>query len=162
MISFNFEFLADSTLYSSIFKNSRLTNVKFINANFESSLFESCCLDNCVFENTNLNSTEFNDCSLKNCLLINCHLSDSSFTETIFEECRFQADKKGSLDQACFESCHFIKTIFTGFTGGQIGSASLIDSKFSNRNNSIEFKGSFYLISILQPKNGISGMLNSI
>ena len=33
------------------------------------------------------------------------------------------------------------------------------NSKFSNSKKSIEFKKDFYLIDILQPVNGISGML---
>ena len=94
VISFPYELIADGTFDSSTFKNSRLINMKFINVNFESSFFDKCFLENCVF---------------KNCLLINCKLSESGFTETIFKECTFAA---GSLGNAMFESCHFIKTMF--------------------------------------------------
>ena len=159
VIAFPDEVIADLTLYSSTFKNSSLTNIKFTNVNFESSFFEGCFLENCVFDSTSLNSIECENCTLKHCLLINCNLSDSNFTETIFDECQFQGLEKGSLGQAWFESCHFIKTIFNGFNGARLGSAVLINSKFSNSKKSIEFKGDFYLIDILQPVNGISGML---
>ena len=155
VITFPDKVIADLTLYSSTFKNSRLTNIKFTNVNFESSFFEGCLLENCVFDSTNFNSIECENCTLKNCLLINCNLSDSNFTETIFEECPLE---EGSLGQAWFESCHFIKTIFNGFDGARLGSAVLINSKFSNSKKSIEFKGDFYLIDILQPVSGIDGM----
>lgn len=151
--------MADSTFYFSSFKNSRLTNIKFTHVNFELSYFKECLLENCVFDSTNFQLIECENCTLKNSLLINCNLNDSTFKETIFDECQFQ---KGSLGGAWFESCHFIKTIFNGFNRGQIGSAVLINSKFSNSKKSIEFKGDFYLIDILQPVNGISGMLNYI
>ena len=105
------------------------------------------------------NSIEFQNCTLKNCLLINSDLSESDFTETIFDECQFQQLEKGSLSQVYFESCHFIKTIFNGISAAQIGSACLMDSKFSNSKKSIEFKGDFYLGFILHPVNGIIEML---
>ena len=157
IITFPDEMIVDSTFYFSSFKNSCLTNIKFTNVSFESSFFEGCFLENCVFDNTILTSMECENCTLKNCLLINCNLNESSFTETIFDECQFQGL---CLAEAWFESYHFIKTSFTDFNRAQVGSAILINSKFSNYNKSIEFKGDFYLGDILQPLNGINGMFS--
>lgn len=92
VLTFPDELIADLTLYSSTFKISHLTNIKFTNVNFESSFFEACFLKNCVFDSTSLNSIECENCTLKNCLLINCNLSNSNFTETIFDEKHLKKD----------------------------------------------------------------------
>jgi len=159
VITFPVEFLVDLTFYSSTFKNSRLIDIKFKNINFESSFFEGCFLENCVFDNASLHSVEFQNCTLKNCLLINCNLVDINFIRIIFDECQFQLVEKGSITQGWFESCHFIKTIFNCINRAQLGSAVLINSKFSNSKNSIEFKGDFYLSDILRSESGVTGML---
>ena len=48
--------------------------------------------------------------------------------------------------------------MFEGVKRGLLGSAVLIDSKFSKFNKSIEFKGEFFLIDILHSRNGIDEM----
>jgi uncharacterized protein YjbI with pentapeptide repeats len=158
IIIFEDKILADLTLYYSTFKNSSLTNIKFLHANLDSSFFESCLLENCVFEETSLNSIEFYNCKLKNCKLIDSNFIETNFTKTIFDECQFEMIKKGSLEQAFFESCHFIKTNFNFFTVRQLASAVIIDSEFSDYNKSIKFNGDFYLADILRSENGITGM----
>jgi len=154
-IKFPSELMGNLTFDSSTFKNSHLINMEFINVNFESSYFEKCLVENCIFENTILRAAEFDNCVFKNCRFINCNLSEVDGTETIFNECTFL---KSGFDNAVFESCHFLKPIFEGVKGGPLGSAVLIDSKFSKFNKSIEFKGEFFLIDILHPGNGIDGM----
>lgn len=126
-IKFPSELIADLTFDSSTFKNSDLINMEFINVNFESSYF-----DNCVF---------------KNCRFINCNLSEVDVTERIFNESRFL---KSGFDNAVFELCHFLKPIFEGVKDGPLGSAVLIDSKFSNSKKSIEFEGEVYFNDIFR------------
>ena len=140
-IQFPSELIADLTLDSSTFKNSDLINIEFINVNFESSCFEKCLVENCIFDNTILRAAEFDDCMFKNCRFIDCNLSEVDFTETIFNECTFL---KSGFDNAVFELCHFLKPIFEGVKGGPLGSAVLIDSKFSNSKKSIEFEVEVY------------------
>ena len=141
IIKFPSERRADPTLDSSTFKNSDLVNMKFINVNFGSSYFEKCLVENCIFENTILRAAEFDNCVFKNCRFINCNLSEIDVAETIFNECTFL---KSGFGNAVFELCHFLKPIFEGVKGGPIGSAVLIDSKFSNSKKSIEFEGKVY------------------
>ena len=140
-IKFPSELITDLTFASSTFKNSDLINMEFINVNFESSYFEKCLVENCIFENTILQEAEFDDCMFKNCRFINCNLSEVDITETTFNECTFL---KSGFDNAVFELCHFLKPIFEGTKGGPLGSAVLIDSKFSNSKKSIEFEGEVY------------------
>ncbi len=84
----------------------------------------------------------FDDFMFKNCRFIDCNLSEVDFTETIFNECPFL---KSGFDNAVFELCRFLKPIFEGLKGSPLGSAVLIDSKFSNSKKSIEFEGEVYL-----------------
>jgi uncharacterized protein YjbI with pentapeptide repeats len=142
--------MADLTFDSSTFKNSDLINMEFINVNFESSYFEKCIFENCIFENTILQAAEFDNCVFKNCRFINCNLSEVDGTETIFNECTFL---KSGFGNAVFESCHFLKPIFEGMKGGLLGSAVLIDSKFSNSKKSIEFEGEVYFNDIFDQIN---------
>ena len=135
-IKFPSELIADLTLDSSTFKNSDLINIEFINVNFESNCFEKC-----IFENTILRAAEFDNCVFNNCRFINCNLSEVDVAETIFNECKFL---KSGFDNAVFELCHFLKPIFKGVKGGPLGSAVLIDSKFSNSKKSIELEGEVY------------------
>lgn len=135
-IKFPSELIVDLTLDSSTFKNSDLINIEFINVNFESSCFEKC-----IFENTILRAAEFDNCVFNNCRFINCNLSEVDVAETIFNECKFL---KSGFDNAVFELCHFLKPIFKGVKGGPLGSAVLIDSKFSNSKKSIELEGEMY------------------
>ena len=135
-IKFPSELIADLTFDSSTFKNSDLINMGFIHVNFESSYFE-----NCIFENTILQAAQFDDCMFKNCRFIDCNLSEVDFTGTIFNECTFL---KSCFDNAVFELCHFLKPIFEGVKGGPLGSAVLINSKFSNPKKLIEFEGEVY------------------
>lgn len=150
IIKFPIKLMADLTFDSSTFKNSDLINMEFINVNFESSCFEKCSVENCIFENTILRAAEFNNCVFKNCRFINCNLSEVDGTETIFNECTFL---KSGFGNAVFESCHFLKPMFEGMKGGPIGSAVLIDSKFSNSNKSIKFEGEVYFNDILDQIN---------
>lgn len=136
-IKFPSELTADLTLAYSSFQNSDLIHMEFIDVNFESSYFKNCIFENCIFENTILQATEFDNCLFKNCRFINCNLSEVDGTETIFNECTFLNSGFGN---AIFESCHFLKPIFKGMKGALLGSAVLIDSKFSNSKNSIEFE----------------------
>lgn len=140
-IKFPSKLIADRTFNSSTFKNSDLVNMEFINVNFESSYFEKCLVENCIFENTILEAAEFDNCVFKNCRFINCNLSEVDGIETIFNECAFL---KSGFGNAVFESCHFLKPMFEGVKGGRLGSAVLIDSKFSNSKKSIEFEGEVY------------------
>ena len=135
-IKFPSELIVDLPLDSSTFKNSDLINIEFINVNFESSCFEKC-----IFENTILRAAEFDNCVFNNCRFINCNLSEVDVAETIFNECKFL---KSGFDNAVFELCHFLKPIFKGVKGGPLGSAVLIDSKFSNSKKSIELEGEMY------------------
>lgn len=144
-IKFRSGLMADTTLDSSTFKNSDLINMEFINVDFESSYFEKCIFENCMFENTTLEAAEFDDCMFKNCRFIHCNLSEVDVTETIFNECTFL---KSCFNNAVFELCHFLKPIFEGVKGGPLGSAVLIDSKFSNSKKSIEFEGEVYFNNI--------------
>lgn len=123
-----------------------MINIEFINVNFESSYFEKCLIENCIFENTILRAAEFDDCMFKNCRFINSNLSEVDVTETIFNECTFF---KSGFDNAVFELWHFLKPIFEGVKGGPLGSAVLIDSKFSNAKKSIAFEEEVYFNDIL-------------
>ena len=133
--------IADRTFNSSTFKNSDLIHIKFINVNFESSYFKKCFVENCIFENTILLDAGFDDCIFKNCRFINCDLSEVTITDTIFNECTFL---KSGFNNASFELCHFLKPIFEGVKSVPLGSAVLINSKFSNSTKSIEFEGEVY------------------
>nr|QYB19233.1 hypothetical protein [Climaconeis cf. scalaris]QYB19344.1 hypothetical protein [Climaconeis cf. scalaris] len=145
IIKFPSKPMADLTFDSSTFKNSDLINMEFINVNFESSYFKKCLVENCIFENTIFRAVEFDDCMFKNCRFIKCNLGEINVTETIFNECTFL---KNSVSNAIFESCHFLNSIFEGMQVGPIGSAVLIDSKFSNSKKSIKFEGEVYFNAI--------------
>lgn len=134
-----------SAFYFSSFRGSSLKNMKFIKANFESSYFENCIFENCIFENTDFQLAEFDNCVLKNCQFSHCSFSDLEGLKTIFNECKFS---KSEFNNAVFESCHFLKPMFEGVKEGPIGSAVLIDSKFSNSKKSIEFEGEVFFIDI--------------
>ena len=140
-IKFPSELSTDSVLVYSTFKNSDLFNIGFINVNFESSYFEKCLVENCIFENTIFGGAEFDNCVFKNCRFSNCNLSEIDVSETTFNECTFL---KSGFDNAIFEFCHFLKPIFKGVKGGPLGSAVLINSKFSNSKKSIKFEGEVF------------------
>ena len=152
-IEFPNELLADLTFASSTFKKSDLINIKFINVNFETSYFEKCLVEDCVFENTIFKGADFEKCVFKNCWFINSNLSDLNGIETIFNECRFV---RSSFGNAIFELCHFLKPIFEGMREGPIGSAVLINSKFSNSKKSIKFEGEVYFIDVFDQIDKIS------
>ena len=141
VIEFPDELMADTTFYYSTFQNSDLINMKFINAYFGSSYFKNCSLRDCIFEKTSFKEAEFENCVFKNCRFINCTLSEVDGTRTIFNECTFL---KSGFDNAVFESCRFLKPIFKDVNGMRLGSAVLINSKFSNSKKSIEFEGPVY------------------
>ena len=65
----------------------------------------------------------------KNCRFINWNLSDVDGIEPIFNECTFL---KSGFDNAVCESWHFLKPMFEVVEGGPLGSAVLMDSKFSH------------------------------
>jgi uncharacterized protein YjbI with pentapeptide repeats len=131
----------DQTFVSSIFRNSSLINMKFIDVSFESSYFKNCLFENCLFDETDLQGAEVENCIFKNCWFINSNLSDLDATEIIFNECTFS---NNSFNSSFFQSCHFVKPIFKDMTGGRIGSAVLIDSKFSNSKTSLELEGDVF------------------
>ena len=149
-IKFPSELMVDLTFASSTFKNSELINMEFINVDFESSYFEKCLVENCIFENTILQAAEVDNCIFKNCQFMNCDLSEIDVTETIFNECTFL---KSGFDNAIFELCHFMKPIFEGVKGGLLGSAVLMDSKFSSSKKSIKFEGEVYFNDIFDQIN---------
>ena len=150
IIKFPSKLMADLTFNYSTFKNSDLINMEFINVNFGSSYFEKCLVENCIFENTSLQAAEFDNCVFKNCRFINCNLSEVDGTETIFNECTFL---KSGFGNAIFESCHFLKPMFEGMKVDLLGSAVLINSKFSNYKKSIEFEGELYFNDIFDQIN---------
>ena len=78
----------------------------------------------------------FDSSTFKNSDLINMEFINVNFESSYFENCGF--------GNAVFELCHFLKPIFEGVKGGPLGSAVLIDSKFSNSNKSIKFEGEVY------------------
>jgi uncharacterized protein YjbI with pentapeptide repeats len=134
-----------SILAFSSFRNSSLINMEFINVNFESGYFENCIFKNCIFKNTIFTAADFENCVLKNCQFSHCSFSDVDGLETIFNECTFV---RSDFNNAVFESCHFIKPIFEGVKEGPIGSATIIDTKFSNSKKSLEFKGEMFFLEI--------------
>jgi uncharacterized protein YjbI with pentapeptide repeats len=135
-----------------LMKKSDLTSIKICNGNFESGFFTESTLENCIFENTNFQELKCEKCVFKNCSFIDCTFVDSHISETIFSNCKFE---KGSLGNCEFYSCEFINPIFS-----DVGLAFTIigDSKFAKFNKSIKFEGKFFLIDILEPKNGILGI----
>jgi len=152
------ETICNEFLYSSTFKNLSLINLNFTDVNFESSFFKECLFKDCIFDSTSLSDAKFKNCTLTNCHLKNCNLSEVDFTETTFDKCCFERTTKGSLIKACFESCHFLETNFNGFEGASLIQTVVVDSKFSNSQTSIEFKGDFFLIHILQPVSDLMGV----
>ena len=140
-IKFPEKLMANTTFYFSTFKNSSLVKMQFINVHLESSYFENCIFENCIFEKTHFRNAEFDNCMFKNCWFIRCTLHEVEITKTIFNDCKFF---KSGFDNAVFELCHFLKPIFEGVKGVHLGSAVIIDSKFSNSKKSIEFKEEFY------------------
>ena len=152
------EIIYDERLDSSSFKNLSLINLNFTNIDFESSFFKECLFKNCIFESTSLQDAEFENCNLINCQIKNCNLTRVDFTETTFDKCCFEKVEKGCLVKGWFEACDFLATNFKGFEGMSLIQAAVIDSKFSKFNKSIEFKGEFFLIDILNSGKGIDEM----
>lgn len=152
------EVICDERLDSSSFKNLSLINLNFTNIDFESSFFKECLFKNCIFESTSLQDAESENCNLINCQIKNCNLTRVDFTETTFNKCCFEKVEKGCLVKSWFESCNFLATNFKGFEGMSLIQAAVVNSKFSQFNKSIEFKGEFFLIDILHSGNGIDEM----
>jgi uncharacterized protein YjbI with pentapeptide repeats len=134
-----------SILFFSSFRDSSLINMKFINVNFEFGYFKNCIFKNCIFEETLFKAAQFENCVLENCQFSYCSFSEVESLETIFNECRFV---RSDFNIAIFESCHFIKPIFEGVKEGPIGSATIIDTKFSNSKKSLEFEGEMFFLDI--------------
>lgn len=145
--------MADLTFSWSTFKRSDLVNMEFIHVNFESSYFEKCLVKNSVFKNVIMTEGEVENCVFENCEFIDCKLSDWYVEKTIFNNCKFL---RSSLNKSVFDSCNFRSPIFEGVEGGLIGSAVLIDSKFSNSKKSIEFEGEVYFLDIFNQLNELS------
>jgi len=156
--SFSTGAISDEFLELSSFRNVSLINLLFTNVDFASSFFNDCSFKNCIFDRTLFRDAEFKNCSLKNCCLKNCNLIKVDFRETTFDKCSFEKAETVSLSKGWFESCHFLETNFNGFDFGSLIETAVVDSKFSKFNKSIEFKGEFFLIDILQSGNGIDGM----
>ena len=146
-IQFRSGLVVDPILIVSIFSRSNLTNMEFIHVCFELSYFETCIFENCIFENTSFKIAELYNCVFKNCRFINCNLNEIEVTETIFNECKFL---RSSLYNASFKWCKFQKT---SFEDTNVGSAVLIDSKFSNSTKSIEFDRKVYFNHIFEQIN---------
>lgn len=142
--------LLDLTFSRAFFERSRLTKTKFYNGSFGSSFFKDCFLENCVFSNIHFQEMKCLKCVFKDCLFIDCRFVDTEISETIFESCKFS---KGSVDGSEFQSCHFITTVFRDVS---FGFGTLIDSKFSNSNKSIEFEGEVYFLDIFNQLNELS------
>ena len=151
--SFLTEALSDESLELSSFRNGSL-----INLHFTSSFFNECSFKNCIFDRTLFRDAQFKNCSLKNCCLKNCNLIQVDFRETTFDKCSFKKSEIASLAKAWFESCHFLETNVNGFDFGSLIEPAVVNSKFSKFNKSIEFKGEFFLMDILQLENGLEGM----
>ena len=152
------EIIKDEQLIIPYFEKSNFTNINFINIRFESSFFNQCSFENCKFDNISLRNAQFESCNLINCNLINCNLRQVDFTRTTFDKCEFKKLENGSLLQGWFESCHFIETNFNDFDAISLIQTALVDSKFTKFQKSIEFKGEFFLLDILESKNGIQEM----
>ena len=156
--SFSTEAICDEFLELSSFKNVSFLDFKFTNVDFGGSFFNECSFQNCIFDRTLFRDTEFQNCSLKNCHLKNCNLAKVTSEKSTFDKCSFEKAERGSLTKAWFESCHFIETNFNGFDFGSLIQTAVVDSKFSKFNKSIEFQGTFFLLDILEPENGLEGM----
>ena len=151
--SFSTETILDGFLALSSFTNVNFLDLNFTNVDFDSSFFDECSFENCSFDRTFFREATFINCNFKNCSLKNCNFIKAEFEKITFDNCSFKKAERGSLSKAWFESCHFIETNFNGFDFG-----SVEDSNFSKFNKSIEFKGKFFLIDILQSENGLEGM----
>ena len=156
--NFSTEAICGERLNSSSFKNLSFLNLNFNNVDFASSFFYECSFKNCIFDITSFQDAEFENCNLINCQIRNCNLTRVDFTEMIFDKCCFEKVEKGCLVKGWFESCNFLDTNFKGFEGLSLIQTTVVDSKFSKFNKSIEFKGEFFLIDILYSRNGINGM----
>lgn len=110
---------------------------------------------NCIFENTSFQDTEFENCNLRNYQIKNSNLTRVGFTEMTFDKCCFEKIEKRYLVNGWFESCDFLVTNFKSFEKLSLIQTSVVDSKFSKFNKSIEFKGEFFLMDILHPEKKI-------
>ena len=157
---FSTETILDGFLVLSSFTNVNFLDLKLTNVDFDSSFFDNCSFENCNFDGTAFRDATFGNCKFKNCLLKNCNFVKAEFEETKFDNCSFEKAEGGSLSKAWFESCHFIETNFNGFNFGSLIATAVEDSKFSKFNKTIEFRGKFFLIDILESKTGLEGMLS--
>lgn len=156
--TFSDERISGEKLFRATFKNLNLINLNFNDTDLSSGFFKECSFKTCIFDNVVFPDGKFENCIFINCKFINCNLSDVDFLETTFDKCDFEKDESGSLVKTNFDSCHFLDTNFNGFEGLPLVQTSLIDSTFSKFNKSIEFKGVFFLIDLLQPIDGINRM----
>ena len=106
---------------------------------------------NCIFKSTGLSAAQFDHCMFTNCQFIDCNLTEVVATETIFNECAFL--RRTNFNNAIFELCHFLKPSFEGLTNTYLGSAVVINSKFSNYKKSIECEGEVFLFDIFDQIN---------
>ena len=157
--SFSTETILDECIALSFFINVNFLDLNFTKVNFDSSFFDDCSFENCNFDTTLFRNASFLNCNFKNCSLKNCNLVKADFEEIKFDNCSFEKAEKGSLSKAWFESCHFIETNFNGFDFVSLTTTAVEDSTFSKFNKSIEFKGKFFLIDILQSETGLEGMI---
>ena len=146
-IYFPSELIDEFTFVYSLFRNSELINMKFVNIIFESSYFEECLIENCIFKRIVFRQAQFDNCVFTNCQFLNCNLTDIDSTKTIFNGCRFLGS---SFNSAIFDSCHFRKITFEDTSIALLGSAVLINSKFSNFTKSIELKNEVYFANIFE------------
>lgn len=157
--NFSTETILDKFMTFSSFTNVNFLDLNFTNVDFELSFFDDCSFENCNFDTITFREASFVNCNFKNCSLKNCNFVKADFDEIKFDNCSFEKAERGNLSKAWFESCHFIETNFNGFDSGSVIATAVKNSNFSKFNKSIEFKGTFSLIDILQSENGIEGML---
>lgn len=123
------------------------------------SFFDDCSFQNCNFDRTLFREASFLNCNFKNYSLKNCNFIKAEFEEIKFDKCSFEKAERGSLSKAWFESYHFIEIKWYDFDFGSLITTAVENSNFYKFNKSIEFKGQFFLIDILQSETGLEGML---
>ena len=131
-------YIDDISLSLSTFRRSEFINMQFLYINFSDSWFEKCSFENCSFENTDFGEVEVDTCVFKNCRFIDCDLNKMETRETVFNECTFV---RSSFTMTWFDSCHFLKPLFEDMDRSNFASGVVIDSKFSDSKQSIEFEG---------------------
>lgn len=136
------ENIDNENFYRFICKHSHLINIKLTNFKLKSSWYFASVFENCVF--------------------MNCNFNQCKFVKIFFDTCKFKTIENENYISALayteLISCHFHKTLLTGFAPEYLVVTVLINSKFSTDSKSIEFKGDFYLFDILLADEGINSI----